>query len=273
MKKIALVLTAMLLSGTASAELMTFSFTGIVLTGMDPVGSTITGSMTLDPAAGTRHVFSNSDGSTYLYQRALSLGDDPLQISGNVCSITTCVDLLTYPGPNLGGYIEQDVSIQKNFQGSTNSYSLGLINAHAGEYFPIMSLSTTDANGAASNMFSTLGLDLDQPVNWFANGATTTGSFSSNNGYPDLFFFDNYEITSMRVSVPEPGTFALLAAGLLAVVLAVKRRAAVRPSRPCIRAGLQLLDPLRRSPNCALRRSSPRPSQLLRLNWPMPRRT
>jgi len=220
LRKLILVLPALLCSGTASAELTTFSFTGTITGGKDPVGSAITGSITLDPTA--VGYLSETDGSTYNFQRALSLGADtnPLHISGNVCSITTCVDMLSFTN----GFLEQDVTLQKNALG-INSYQLALINFHAGDDFPIIDLSTTDSNGASSNMFSTPGLGLGQPINWFANGASTVGSFSNNDGYPD-YFRDSYQITSVRVSVPEPGTFGLLAGSLLAMALVMSTKRA-----------------------------------------------
>lgn len=223
MRKLRFAATVLMLSSAVSAAPSTYTFTGVVTRGTDAVGSAITGSMTLDPASLAFPVFQETDGATYssVFNNS-PLPSNPLQLSGSICSVTTCIDILDIPG----GYVQSDVFLRKNFAGSLNEYGLSLINFDPGNVFlPILSISTTDNNGTASNMFSTPGLALDQPVNWFADGAVTTGSLSRESGGPgDPFFNDGFQITSMRVAAPEPSTFALMAAGLIGVALALRRR-------------------------------------------------
>ena len=224
MRKLGLLASVLVLGGSASADELTFSFTGVVTGGTDAVGSSITGSMTLDPASRANPVYSDTDGATFsTVFNDSPLPTNPLQLSGNICSVTTCINILEIPG----GVVQSDVYLQKNYLGTYNLYSLNLINFDPGDVFtPVLSIATSDTKGAASNIFSTPGLALDQPVDWFADGAVTTGSFSKEAGAPgEKFFRDGFTITSMKVvSAPEPSTFALMAAGLLVVGFSIKRR-------------------------------------------------
>ena len=95
-----------------------------------------------------------------------------------------------------------------------------------------------DALGGATNIFSNPsgGLDLNQEINWFAQGASAGfRAFELDDGFNTVTNI-NARLTSLTISsspapVPEPGTLALVALSAAALGCTRRRRSAGAEAR------------------------------------------
>lgn len=216
-------------SGNAFGDPITWSFTGVG-DASSPVdaGAIVSGSLTFDPTFTTDPVV--TDFSTYAYGSA-SLNapypsPNPMSLSGSVVAPSETFTVgggslldATQTGviKNSGGensYFVYGASYQTTTTGSTCALCNDSVS---------IELATTDYNGASSNMFSTPSSDLsfDQPVNWFAAGATTQAYlYDSVTGISEIV-----DLTSVTAtSVPEPATLGLMVFGLAGLSFARNRR-------------------------------------------------
>jgi hypothetical protein len=179
-----------------------------------------TGNVT-DDAAGTP-IATAGDGATFAF--ASHDTTTPLSHAMLTFASGTVIETGTH-----GGVQETRANVERGYPAphpGTNLYALSSRDLFGPDNptDTLILLSVADFLGAASHLFASPPGDLSllQDVDWLAAGATTIGQFGRGNTSGE------FTLTSVNVvsasPVPEPGTLALLSAGLLAVAGRIRRR-------------------------------------------------
>lgn len=214
----ALVCTGFALSATALP--ITYNFEGMA-TGGTFVGQTLQGSFTFDvslmptPALGNDSTFNQFSGQ---------------QPAGQPAPVTAAVTFSGGQFFSLGGgtaFNDGSVVVRKNdclgisCSSRIDSYGVSGRSVDLDSAALLFRLFVTDfnlADGPGIFPDATAGLDLTQPVNWLANGASVTGivGLGTDLGFGTTSLggpYADFTLTSIT-PVPEPEIYAMLAAGL-----------------------------------------------------------
>ncbi|MBV8665502.1 MAG: PEP-CTERM sorting domain-containing protein [Burkholderiaceae bacterium] len=225
-KKIVGMLGLLLATGAAVATPVTYTFTGTVdwNSNGDPIGSTVSASLTVDPATFTN--VGEGDGSTYLEQYGIYFPPTPSPMSGSATTSTMNF--------NLGGGDVDDAwaMVDRNAGGDGfNEYWVSgntEICSDGTCYWNSIYLNTWDFNGLATNIFQdpNAGLDVTQPVNFMAAGTFNFAGLSYFDGttlHEDGMTLDSVSISTDPANVPEPATVALFGIALAGLGLAKRK--------------------------------------------------
>lgn len=218
---------SLLFSGVASiaiAQEMDVQFTGTItaiggVAGAH-VGDTLAGTLAIDLAALLPATTSN--GSTFSTASLGTPSTDPA-----VAQSTLALSSGTSFATGVAGFNHiATISLYRNAATGDNRYSLSSADLELppGLGGASVTLTVFDLLGAATGIYATPPGDLSllQAIDWFATGATTSGSFALGDG-GGAFAINSLHVGPVT-AVPEPGTLPLLLAGIGCAGVAMRRR-------------------------------------------------
>ena len=219
----------LLTAEAAGAASMTFQFTGVVtlaLSSRDPLGSAMSGYVTIDPATLTNTQFSDAN-SLEEYNYYNPPGPFPQDGYATTASFNGSLGLED------GTFGSANLIIERNENGDTGYGDNGL-SVTGGTYFcegavcgwNQVELIFDDNHGLNSTFFEDPngGLSVTQPMD-FMDETLKYGFLNWYDSTTNVFAMDQFNVTSMTVTmVPEPDTFALFGAALAALACSRKCR-------------------------------------------------
>ncbi len=194
-------------AGSANAAMTTWTFTGTLDHDSSQV---VTGWLSFDPLVTNGYLITESN-----QQSGMSFFGPPPELP-KVTGYAHFGSFDVFVGGGLGGD-QSFTQVTKNYYGSTGYNILGRSYDDQGNFSSYIQLVTSGTLGIFTALTPTLALD--QPINWFAPGATPFGYLYGNG------VAEGFNLTSVTVSaVPEPDSAVLIALGLAGLGLLRRRK-------------------------------------------------